>query len=343
MYEIEGQDVYLVKMPLLHLALDRKKFTKASQALVESAVCNCEYFTSYGICKHIVAICGSLEQEFGLELKRAKLTFEVQDEQSGLSKIFNVDEEKQERVLLQSLEEYLIKPDYRNLKAYLDQSSYEDDGTEPQEVFPELFKFTKKSLAKFEHEVSLQPLIVQQIILKGKFWWRWWQLLWSEIGIEKQRKLWFDLYLAYQHGLLIQIGDEFIDTYQNFDREMKNYLFKKLRNEFPEHPKKWIDFAMNAEYWEGVAEYLDQLDPILLIKIALRWPEQQEEIEQLLVSRVRPYLEFLPTGEYEELIEIFTEWQTQLGRSVYFEEVIKLAKDLHPKKRGLLKKLDGKK
>ena len=71
-YKVSSNRIYEVQIPLLHLALSPKKFDKADLALLESVSCECGYFQEFGICKHIVAVCGSLENEFNINLKKNK-------------------------------------------------------------------------------------------------------------------------------------------------------------------------------------------------------------------------------------------------------------------------------
>jgi hypothetical protein len=341
-YEVSGSDYYKVKIPLLHLALNPKKYKLASQALEESVSCDCEYFLSWGVCKHIVGVCAALEQEFSLSLKKTKQNFASNDQDSGIKQIFAAQEEKQERLILQAFEEYLIKPNYRLLDNYLRMASDLVIEGGSKEQLPGLHLAAQKALRKYEHEESLIPLIVQQIATQGKFWFEFWQKLWPEISRERQNQIWFDLYMVYSYGVFNDLTEEIIANFKSLDLDTKKFLFNQIQDQYPDLPEQWIDLCMVIEYWPGLQTYLAQIDPLTLIQIAVIWPDKQEDVEELLLSRVRPYLEFLPAGEYTEVVEVFKKWQTVLGRSVYFEEALKLAKELHPKKRGLLKKLEMK-
>src|SRR6476469_3860675 len=63
----EDHNRYVVRLPLLHLALNSSKWDRASQVLKEHASCECAYYQEYGLCKHVVAVCASLEKEFGIK------------------------------------------------------------------------------------------------------------------------------------------------------------------------------------------------------------------------------------------------------------------------------------
>ena len=63
-YQVKDTNTEVVVIPLLHLVLSIQKWEQAENALKESAFCSCLYFKEFGTCKHIVAVCASIEQEF---------------------------------------------------------------------------------------------------------------------------------------------------------------------------------------------------------------------------------------------------------------------------------------
>ena len=70
LYQVsENHENAIIKLPLLHLALNQSKYEQADKALTEVCSCTCSYYQEYGPCKHIVAVCASIEQEFGLNKK----------------------------------------------------------------------------------------------------------------------------------------------------------------------------------------------------------------------------------------------------------------------------------
>jgi hypothetical protein len=112
----DGVKSYRVTMPVLHLVLNKNKFDQAGEALLQSINCTCNYFGEFGVCKHVVAVCQSMQKEF-LEIEgKAKLT--NKEKQLGanlIGNIFDVEQKSKIRKLQEQFEAYFAKSEVRSI------------------------------------------------------------------------------------------------------------------------------------------------------------------------------------------------------------------------------------
>jgi hypothetical protein len=101
---------YRVTMPVLHLVLNRHKFDQAGEAMLQSINCTCNYFGEFGVCKHIVGVCQSMQKEF-LEIE-GKSILSKKENQLGsnlIGNIFDVEQKSKIRRLQEHFETYFAK------------------------------------------------------------------------------------------------------------------------------------------------------------------------------------------------------------------------------------------
>jgi hypothetical protein len=112
----DGTKCYLVTMPVLHLVLSKNKFDQAGEALLQSINCTCNYFGEFGVCKHIVAVCQSMQKEF-LEIE-GKTNLSQKEKELGtnlIGNIFDVEQKSKIRKLQQQFEAYFAKSEVRSI------------------------------------------------------------------------------------------------------------------------------------------------------------------------------------------------------------------------------------
>jgi hypothetical protein len=107
---------YRVTMPVLHLVLNRNRFDQAGEAMLQSINCTCNYFGEFGVCKHVVAVCQSLQKEF-LEIEgKSKLSHkEKQIGTNLIGNIFDVEQKSKIRKLQEHFDVYFAKSEVRSI------------------------------------------------------------------------------------------------------------------------------------------------------------------------------------------------------------------------------------
>lgn len=344
LYEVVGNQSYFVKIPLLHLALSRDKFDHAEIALMETVSCDCPYFLEHGVCKHIVAVCASLEEEF-FQPSHHKNIKKNKTEDEILDNIFRVEEGRKQQSFIQNLE-YCLEKDCSNemitmrlsdFLEYFDRKRLSVEGW--LEVADSVIK---DNLKQYEAEKRVVRIITNYYLFSigGLPWWCFWKEYLSYLSLKSQENLWLKLWKLLDLGLNSEIGEELRKEIKKLDTSNKRNILEELQIELPENKETWVEFCFQAEYPDWIAENLDELDPFYLLQAATLLPEKSEVIEIRLRNQVKIGIDFLRTGDYKELLDILKTWKENLGRSSYFEEVIQYIKTSHPKKKKLLKEIE---
>jgi hypothetical protein len=337
-YKVEDRDIYTVQMPLLHLALSPEKENQADKAILQSASCDCAYFNEFGICKHIVAVCASLENEFNINLKKQKRQ-KTYSSSVVFDSILEVDTEKKIRKFLISFEDFL-EIGYKDT-SFLENFILEikNDAKYP-EVLNKLKNFILEKIEYYEYEKKLLRLVKPTLILDSKNWWPIWHKVQTKFSSNNQIKFFDQVWKSYLAGNLNNIKKELETTLKNLKEKEKLQVFEFLQKEYQDTPENWLDFVLLAGMENWVEENLNLLDPIFLLKIIQTFPDIREKTEIHLLEQVKLWSDFLETGQnYAEISEVFSIWQNKLGGSSYCQEAIDYIKQNHPKKKKLLKQI----
>jgi hypothetical protein len=352
-YQVIGNSEYLIKIPILHLALDSSKFAKASIALEQIVTCNCGYFCDYNkICKHIVAVCASLEDEFGLNLKKIKTQIKTQREtkyqRNNIFKdIFEAEKDKQIRHFQYNWQDYLTSSRNNPSKHFSFLEEFVRNVSKSPEEYQEFLESWQKDLFEdlrdYEKEKKIVQIIPLSILVGKKTWWDFWRKLLIEesFGEESWINLNQSFWKIYFSQTNSDISQSILNFLKNLKKSQKEVLFKNLKLEFESKQEVWLNFALEVGYFNWLDANMDFLDPLILIDLALKNSENREEIETRILDKIKVWSDFLPSdGNYTEILEVFDKWQLKLGQSLYFEEAKKYFEQNHKKKRKLIKGLN---
>ena len=236
-YKVVGSGEYLVKIPILHLALNSKKFAQSSQALEQIINCTCPYFCDYNkTCKHIVATCASLENEFGLNLKKTKNQIEHKIETKNLKSnifeaIFEAEKDKQIKQFQYNWEDYLTssKGNYNQYFPFLEE--FVRATTKAPEEYEDFLEDWKleiiKELRDYEKEKKIIQIIPVSILVGKELWWNFWQKLLLEKNFSSQSwlKLNESLWKIYISKAVVEVSQQILKFLKNLNQEQKKYLF----------------------------------------------------------------------------------------------------------------------
>ena len=341
-YRVLGSNEYFIKIPILHLALSKNKFPVASKALHESVSCTCGFFQEHGVCKHITAVCASLDQEFNLQTKNLKTKLGQKAEKEVLDSIFEVEVKRNIRKFEAAFDNYLVTSrnfNYHWLEEFV--VAVNSDKVNYVQFLKEFAKQIEKLLGKWENELKIFNLIPKSLIYGNKVWWDFWKPTFQALEQSNRLNLYLEIWELRSLNLTSDFTPEIDDLFRNLKDTEKKFILVKLQEKFQNSKEIWLDFAFAARFWPWFEENLPDLDPLILIKIAQIWPEKNEDIELQILNQVKIWADFLQVGEYEDIVKTFSTWQRQLGRSDYFEQAILYFKETHPKKRKFLKNLES--
>jgi hypothetical protein len=340
LYKVIGNKEYLIKFPLLHLALSQKKFNQAAQAITESVECSCDFYLEHGICKHIVAVCASLDQEFSLNLAKTKTKIAKKESSNLLETIFEADKIRQIRQFEIDFEQYLESSKSTNFRWLEDFTlAVIDTPSEYEEFLKHLKIIVHKYLIDFDKERKILKLIPKTLIYGKKVWWDFWYTNFDEINQNKLYDLWTEIWEIKMLNMAGEFEKDIIAQLLQMDDQNKAVVLEKLQAKFTFNKNFWLEFVFVSKYWQWFEENLNSLDPQYLLRIAQVWPEKQDQIEYIILAQAKVWADFLQPGQYQEIIDLFRGWEDKIGRTENFERALDYYKDLHGKKKTLLKDL----
>jgi SWIM zinc finger len=331
---VTDSNPYFVKIPVIHLTIDRSKFEDAYKVIEESVNCNCEYFQEFGVCKHIVAVCHSLEKEyFDIEGKK-EIQSKISD--SILSNIFAVENESKVRKLQSNLDSYFLKTQLQNIYFWeqflfdLDQS-----GKIYEPFLNDLIPYFQNKNRDFDNEKKVLNLAFVSLRLKGKDWFAFWLEVFGSFSEVCQNKLIGYLFKIRFQGLTKTFDDQINSFVVTLEETQKQSILELLQVEFPNNLHLPLNFVISSKYDKFLLDNLDKFDASLLLDICPLIEDHRERIEIKIMNQIKTWSDFLQVGDYKELEEVLTKWSL-LGRSDYFFEAIKHIKATHKKKSSLM-------
>jgi hypothetical protein len=339
-YKVLGKYEYELKVPLLHLALSKSKFDLAGKALLEIATCSCENFIQVGYCRHLVAVCSSLDNEFNLDWQQ-KNQANKKDNQEFLDNIFSVENGKLFREFEVKMDGYVLQgktknsPAIENLAMQIGQN--EDD-------FASYLKSYHKNVSYFldnwEAQKRLVGLIPRFLMYGKKIWWDFYKFHFVQINLELSYNLYAEIWELFTLKFCQEYEKELLEFFQAMHDTGKAAILDLLQAKFKLNKQIWLDFVIFSNYQTWIEQNLDYLDPLFLIKLAGQNPPMADEIEIHLLKQIKVWSDFMVSGseeEYSEIIQVFEKWEENIGRTEKYEEALEYLQKSHPKKRKLLK------
>lgn len=349
-YEVYDRKTYTVRIPVLHLAMKRDKLNNAAANLADFATCECEFYQELGVCKHIVAVCDSLEQEFGqkpvipvtsdsvLESESEKAKPEV----AILDRIFEVDVEKKSRRWESEFEHYLSQSGTKIPRSIQNMVGVV---TKDPHLYTDLLKFIKSYSTEATDEYGKEKNLIRFMIFtlgyNTEVWIEMWLTLLAKLLEEHRRKFVLELWVIIKSTAAKKITKIFELYLKNLTEDAKSYYILELQKIYVKNKNLWLDFVEVSQATGWIHDHYMELDPLTLLRFAELVPDLQEEIEISILNQIKQWGDFLQAGEYDEIIEVFARWKKTLGRSSYLEEAVAYFKSAHSKKRKLITNIDN--
>ena len=333
-YRMNEAEETRVKIPVLHLLLGRNNLDKISAGLQQNTFCDCAYYLNQGgICKHIVAVCNHLDNEFLGTNNPIQMDKIIQG--SILNNIFKAEAGRKSNEILGKFASF-FETSSTNL-FWFEKIIFEFHREKElaKTIMSELKVDFEKRLRIFEYEKKIFLLVNPSIRLGSSVWWNFWQELLPNFSESTQLKFWSELWGLRKARLTTDYNESINNFVSTLTEETKEKILERLKRDYENNTKLWLDFVMSSQYVAFLVENLDKFDAGMLIDICPLMPEKRDEIDVKIYSQVRVWSDFLTTGDYGEIVDTLSKW-SKLGKSETFMEAIKYIKETHKKKKKLM-------
>jgi hypothetical protein len=335
-----SQHNYRVLFPIIHELVPESTVEIASNIIRDHATCNCPYFSEYATCKHLVAICAFLDDQNGKKVEKKTTKKDIHKIDSLIDTMFEVESQKKTRKWMHQVEKYvsIMSPEdcfwfdeiVRDVaKSPTDHGHFIDDFRD----------FSLRNISTFEHEKKIVELIKHSIYFGEKYWWDFWYPIVPKLSKEAQVKVWVAIWKLYLAGVLSLWKDEFLYQLRDCNSDLKQSILSTLQKDFVTKAEFWTQFVIEAQISTWLEENFDKLDPVNLLKIVSYLPDKQEVIEEAVFNHVKIWADFITTGNYDQIIDVFHQWKKMLGTTDMYMTAQEYIKTHHPKKKSLLKKI----
>jgi len=377
-YEVKGEhENYFVRFPIAHKLTQISTLDKLANILETHASCNCPYAIEYGICKHIVAVCSDVDNEFFEPQKDFKLKNDAKEigklqNISILENIFGIEQVKKQAQFLN----YLFK---LNTPSYLTREMVLEIEKETQLVSdlagklivdhgfqnglemlieefgqkPDTFTLINKILEKIEPKLGFykEEKDIFILIEKTVYFWQnpsflYLAIFWMpHISIINSSKI---IYLLFKLSFTILENSRWAKTFVEYlgsgslSQELIQAVIDSLEQDFGGDAPITAAFAIQTRFTAFLDKNLETLQNPVLLNIIDILPDSHEQIDQILRDRARAWVDYLPTNtqSYTELSTFLHTWATNLGSSEYLQEVLSHVQQIHHKKKALLALLE---
>jgi len=351
-YQVIGKrENAIVKIPLLHFALSKKKEDQVAVALEESVQCSCEYFAEYGICKHVVAVCAQLEQEWNPKQDQDH----NQSANSLLDSLFAVEQEKTSREVVVRLQHVLetgsITPvtmvqQLESCATWIATQFTSVQMIDKKPVTDVDFSMTKlveiirTYVGDYRKEKRIIRIISHPTLVEkgGIHWLQFWLHFVPDMDEHHQLIVYFQIWTAILVGATQAFREESHALFATCSDTFKQQLLLKIQHEFEHQPEHWLRFIFAAKMKSWIMDNRTSLDGQYLLLAMKIFPENREEWEICLQNYYATWTDFLPVGDYEEFIKLLQKWRN-FGMSDYLKETLDYAIRTHKKKRKLTQAL----
>lgn len=333
-YRVGDVNECVVTLPLLSITLSRSKYNQSSIALMQVVHCTCEYYKEVGPCKHIVAVCAAIDNEFG-----EKITTNFTHDVNVLDTIFKVETDKKHLKWLDIIEQHLSR-DMRSF-GQIDEITIaiRDENDIHDSFVASLKQMVDGVIGEYSKERRLVRIMTETLLLGKETWWNIWENYYNRLDEQNQVRLWVVLWKYMSQRIAVGWYDDALGMVVLFDNSLKQKITNELAIQFAKTPEIWLNFVFQSRNIEWLEEHFNALDPLNLIRAAQMMPEKREEIEDQIVEQVRVWSDFLRSGNYDEVISFFEQWRHVLGTSQAYEEAVDYFARNHGKKKKLINAL----
>ncbi len=325
-------DEYYIRIPLIHLTLDRRKWDRVHEVYENLVTCDCPYTTQYGgICKHIVAVSLSLDAEFSfskISTKSKKNKFPEID--NLLEQIMEAEDNKLENAWLSDFENLLINPSWGSKHVLLNHITREntrisDNGRVVYSDFwNSLEVIINQQIRDFDKQKNVLQIAVETLVYNGDFWWKFWSKFILKTDFQNVKTFWSRVYRWKADHNIHNIYEKLTNFgRQEYNEKQKADILEIIIRDQKIGFKEQLDFCLDFRYITWVQNHLGLIDPLNLLKIIEILPDEAEAIEVSISKQLIEWGVFIQPSGYDDLVSVFKEWKRGLGNSDLLNETAK--------------------
>ena len=331
-------DEYYIRIPVIHLALDRKKWDRVHEVYDDLVTCDCPYTTQYGgLCKHIVAVSLSLDNEFGFTKANSKARNNSSNATNAktqidnlLDQIMEAEDNKLENAWLQDFENLLENPNWGSKHVLLSNITRENTklSNNSEKVYLEFWDnlelMIDSQIKDFDKEKKVLQVAVETLVYDAEFWWKFWVKFIPKIDFQNAKMFWARVY-RWRGDYKINSFYPQLVTFatKNYSDIQKAEILEIIIREQKINFKEQLEFCLDFNYITWIQEHLHLVDPANLLKIVKILPDEAERIELSISNQLIEWGEFIQPEGYDDLVLVFREWKKQLGLSDLLVETAK--------------------
>ena len=210
-------------------------------------------------------------------------------------------------------------------------------------LFKEVQDLIKTVVGDYSKEKNLRQIFTDPYFLAtgGLVWWQLFAPYLEQLDPKNRLLVYLDLWQNRLAGNTTEFESELQTYFIHLSSQQKEQILQELQTQFgSKQPQVWLEFAFWCQHTSWLWQQVDSLDSRYLIRLAQLLPDHRELIEQKMVKQLKIWSDFLPAGDYQELVSVLSEWKAQLGRSDYLQEVIGYIQANHPKKTKLIREVE---
>ena len=339
-YEVKGREVYTVTMPLLHFLTTKLQWSRGGENLKRLSSCTCEYYDTIGACKHIIAVCASLDHEFKTSSELNPVTTPT------LSKILDFQTNSEARQWFHDFEYYLeltTEDDPQNLSIRRIYETIRASFASPHQQFQNnLVSYINQNLGNDEFEKRLLQLVLytKAWLVGGYEWWKVFLPIIEHLESQKKIHFWADFWMEfeffetsiYESVLLIQ------EAARELDMSEKTSILTALREKKALLPTQ-LSFAQFACETNFLLTNLGQMDAGGLIRLLPDMREYTQDIEFYISQQMQTVSDYLNSNNESNLIQYLELWNTSNPDSGILRETVSTIRSQHSRRKRLLSQL----
>lgn len=344
-YKVNGTYDYDIKIPLIHQILPQDSWHIATDALADTVTCDCPYFIDgNGICKHIVAVCASLDQEFRTPLSDAvnihNPNTHIPTAHGLLDALFEVEYNKVVSGWLNDIDTFferrakLVPYSLRNMIKTTVQhwDEYATFVAQFQDI-------CLQQLKTWEGEKQLLLLFEEMLYSIDDVWFEIIANIAGQFDTKNQTtftsKTWLHAHYIHTGGDSTVMQTWVLKRSEN----IRLAALEQMSTRVGEFSNAILEYALKAELYDWVRTHYEQWTPHQLLRIVSFMPDEINVVELRLFNHIRVWSDFLIAGKYGDLIAVMNAWFDACGQSDMYMQALKYIVENHPKKKRLIQEI----
>lgn len=345
-YQVKGKEDFTVIVPLLHLLTTKLQWKEGGENLKKFTQCTCEYFRNIGTCKHIIAVCASLDRE----LKPLhNSSAENQVATPTLTHFINLESQNQVGEWMHEFEYFFElhdedDPQNLSLGKLYETIRIAASGDYWGALSERLHRYITSNIDDYQFQKRFSKLVLfsRAWLVAGVGWWKLLLPFFSQLQPLLLLKIWSELWKEYEFfGASIPEAIPLIQSAaQELDSTQKLEIISLLQEQAAVLATQ-LSFAQFSMEEGFLREHLSQMDALQLVQLLPVMEEYKHDIEYHLVNQLKTFSDFLNVSNESTLVRYLKEWRNMAPDSAEFTRVLEYIKNQHKRRKKFIGQLRG--